>query len=403
MTSARAVLWTLGGGVLAGCAARGAVPVAEERVAQLCGGRAGCRLAEAWDAGQDPDGMAMQIIKIGLPEGSPSPSGAPQPCAPEEVWLVRGDMPPLRLLLLCNDGYGASGVGEDALSVGPGTLRHSRYGGSAWRWSETEVWQLAPLELVRTEQQSFHAAAPDRTSTTTHDRRRGLRRTVWSTPDCGGTERAFDVLPDSGGAAVPPTVSLHSCAAQADSAGERGFVVHGSPGEAADARLWATVSGGRTLTVDLEDDLLVSRPQPGQSWLATDHLELWLDGASADRSMQWECDATMPTQWAISLDGTVRLARAGAVEGPVQARLVSPGPPGRTRIELGLPEGVSALTVVYSDTDDGQGQERLIATSRLRHGDGTTLGAVRPLVDQACQDIGGRWTVVDRWSPVGSP
>lgn len=399
MTSAPAVLWSLLGGMLLGCVAEGASPLVEERVATVCAGRPGCSLAASWEAGADPDGLSLHVLKIGLPEGSAGPSGVAQPCAPEEVWLVRGDMPPAQLLHLCNDGYGASGVGEDAVSVGPNTLTHHRYGGSAWRWSETRVWQLAPLELVRTEQQSFHAAAPDRTSTTTHDRRAGLRRTVWSTPVCGEPERAFDTVPDSGGAAVPPTVALHTCAAQADSAGERGFVVHGSPGDAADARLWATLSGGRTLTVEVVDDLLVTRPQPGRSWLATDHLELWLDREPADRSMQWECDATTPTQWAIALDGSVRLARPGAVEGAVQARLVSPGPAGRTRLELALPEGVSALTVVYSDTDDGAGQERLIATSRLRHGDGTTLGAAGPLVDQACRDIGGRWTVVDRWSP----
>jgi hypothetical protein len=399
MTSARALLWTLGAGVLHACVAEGAPSEATERAAQLCAGRPGCALAESWSAGSDPDGQPLSVLKLALPEGSPGPSGAAQPCAPEELWLVRGDMPPLQLLHLCNDGYGASGVGEDAVSVGANRLTHSRTGGSAWRWSETRVWQLAPLELVRTEQQSFHAAAPDRTSTTTHDRRAGLRRTVWSTPDCGGAERAFDTVPDSGAAVVPPTVALDTCAAQADSAGTRGFVVHGTPGAAADARLWATLSGGRTLTVDLEDDLLVTRPQPGQSWLATDHLELWLDAEPADRSMQWECDATVPTQWAISLDAAVRLARPGAVEGAVQARLVSPGPAGRTRLELALPEGVSALTVVYSDTDDGAGQERLIATSRLRHGDGTTLGAAGPLIDQACRDIGGRWTVVDRWSP----
>jgi hypothetical protein len=385
--------------MLLGCAAQGASPLAAERVAKVCAGRLGCALAASWEAGVDPDGLSLHVLKIGLPEGSAGPSGVAQPCAPEEVWLVRGDMPPVQLLHLCNDGYGASGVGEDAVSVGPNSLTHSRYGGSAWRWSETRVWQLAPLELVRTEQQSFHAAAPDRTSTTTHDRRVGLRRTVWSTPGCGEPERVFDTVPDSGGAAVPPTVALHTCAAQADSAGERGFVVHGRPGDAADARLWATLSGGRTLTVEIVDDLLVTRPQPGQSWLATDHVELWLDREPADRSMQWECGPTTPTQWAISLDGSVRLARPGAVEGAVQARLVSPGPAGRTRLELALPEGVSALTVVYSDTDDGTGQERLIATSRLRHGDGTTLGATGPLVDQACRDIGGRWTVVDRWSP----
>jgi hypothetical protein len=61
-------------------------------------------------------------------------------CTNIEVWLLsdgtRGVAREKLLGEACNDGYGASGVGEDTFTFDEkGTFAHSRYGGSAWRWS----------------------------------------------------------------------------------------------------------------------------------------------------------------------------------------------------------------------------------------------------------------------------
>jgi hypothetical protein len=47
------------------------------------------------------------------------------------------------------------------------------------------------------------------------------------------------------------------------------------------------------------------------------------------------------------------------------------------RFKIELPRAYPSLTVVYSDTDDGQKQKRLIATSALKFGDALTLGATK--------------------------
>src|SRR6185312_900725 len=54
-----------------------------------------------------------------------------------EYWLLEGSEPPRLLLRLCNDGYGAAGVGEDEVTVAENRFVHRQYGGSASRWEET--------------------------------------------------------------------------------------------------------------------------------------------------------------------------------------------------------------------------------------------------------------------------
>lgn len=375
-----------------------AAPPAPAVPPAICGDRPGCGVAEVHEAGTDPDGAPLRVVEVTLPHGAPGPEGRPLPCAPRELWLVRGTMPPLRLELLCNDGYGASGVGEDSVSVGPNRLVHGRYGGSAWRWDETRSWQLAPLSLVATAQSSFHATASDHKSETSMDRRSGRWTTRWTGPACAHPSGAFDHIPDSGAAVVPATTALGSCAAQADAAGGRGYVVHGAPGAAEDAALWVTASGGNTLTVDVVDDVFVPLA-PGASWLHADHLELWLAPERPDGSMDWDCPAVGASQWAVLFDGTVVAAREGSGLAAPTARAVDGGPPGRQRLVITLPPGAEGVTVVHSDSDDGQRQERLIATSALRFGDGRSLGQRGPLTDATCQSISGVWTLVDRWSP----
>ena len=42
-----------------------------------------------------------------------------------EYWLLEGDAAPRLILQLCNDGYGAAGVGEDEVTVAQQPLRAS--------------------------------------------------------------------------------------------------------------------------------------------------------------------------------------------------------------------------------------------------------------------------------------
>jgi hypothetical protein len=84
----------------------------------ICGARATCAIAKLRSAGKSDTGIALSVaeVHLGIAE-------APDPQFPchnnegtandggQEYWLVEGTVKPHLLLKLCNDGYGAAGVG----------------------------------------------------------------------------------------------------------------------------------------------------------------------------------------------------------------------------------------------------------------------------------------------------
>ena len=65
---------------------------------------------------------------------------------------------------------------------------------------------------------------------------------------------------------------------------------------------------------------------------------------------------------------------------------------GAARLKITLPKGMAAITLVYSDSDDGKKQERLFATSMLVPGKVETLGAlleINPTI-AVCRAEGGK-------------
>src|SRR4029079_18878154 len=81
-----------------------------------------------------------------------------------------------------------------------------------------------------------------------------------------------------------------------------------------------------------------------------------------------------PLQWAVALDGRVVRARGTPAADPTARVTVTPG---GARFRVVLPDKGASLTVVYSDSDDGIHQKRLIATSLLRYGKAWTIGGVQ--------------------------
>jgi hypothetical protein len=171
------------------------------------------------------------------------------------------------------------------------------------------------------------------------------------------------------------TTGLGTCATLVDGV-TAGFTIHGGKGSADDASMrvvWA--QDGGDLFVEVDDDRLVG---PGTSWVTDDHLELWLG-----QDFPGGCpDAAQARQWGIRVtDGRVfpafgnpdtnpkvEIARAG---NKVRVKISLP-PADRERQKLVEPR----VTLVYSDSDDGVSQERLIATSTLQHGKGWSLGSL---------------------------
>lgn len=377
--------WLLFGLPLA-CGGATAAPTGDDPAGALCAGRAPCAVAA-----RHPAGGRLEVVQLQL---GPDPERG----CPREEWWRLGDGPPLRLLALCNDGYGASGVGEDSVEVKPGELIHSQYGGSAWRWSTTRRIGLSPHRLLREEQRSFHAAEPAREQTRALDAVEGRWTTEWTAGSCGSG--AWLDLPVAD-RAPPPALPLGSCAARATAAGPH--LAHGAPGAAADAALWALLVGETTLIVDLADDTWVKAPAAGGSWLHEDHVELWLSAEEPSATHDWECgpqkDGPGAVQWALRLDGSVIPAHRAAGQPAPAARVVAGGPADRVRLQITLPAAPAGLTVVYSDSDDGRRQERLIATSALRFGDPRSLGAAVTLAAGACGEAGGAWALLPAAPP----
>ena len=128
------------------------------------------------------------------------------------------------------------------------------------------------------------------------------------------------------------------------------------------------------LFVEVQDDRWTG---PSKKWLLDDHLELWL--ATGLSGSQKECsDPKAPgaKQWGVRVaDGAVFPAFGDPTEKLEVERVdVQRGKAKAVRFKLKLPPSFDAVSVVYSDSDDGKSQKRLIGTSKLKLGVADTLG-----------------------------
>ena len=246
-----------------------------------CGPKRPCVVKEERKAGPGADGVAQRVVQLARGEGERPPGGE---CIPEEHWLVRATTPAeVRLVLaLCNDGYGASGVGEDTVTVKGNRLTHDQYGGSAWRWSSSREFQLWPPRPLGEASSSFHTMSPQLTEdvrwsweTFSGERVRHLSPcTVEGHPDpreespvkaLSSTLIPQVTLPEPFLKEGWKTTSLGACAATAS------FVIYGAKGTPEDSSLRVVASSPTELLVEVTDDTFTTNEK---KWIAGDHLEL---------------------------------------------------------------------------------------------------------------------------------
>jgi hypothetical protein len=166
------------------------------------------------------------------------------------------------------------------------------------------------------------------------------------------------------------TTGLGRCAALVD--GTRGFAIRGDKGTAADSTMRVLFASHDTFFVEVTDDRFVGA---GKSWVKEDHLEIWsapnppacVDPAAKSPALQWGIrlrdGAVFPGFGAPETKPAVEIARAGKA---VRLKITFDAETLRNR----------PFTAVYSDSDDGVHQKRLIATSSLEYGKWWTLGAL---------------------------
>jgi hypothetical protein len=123
-----------------------------------------------------------------------------------------------------------------------------------------------------------------------------------------------------------------------------------------------------------------------QSWLYGDHFEVWLGPGDGDSHC--EDGSLEPTQWAVLPSGEVIKAHGPATQAPrVEVRQGAKGSAQAKWMTaiLRFAERPERITVVYSDSDDGRSQKRLIATSPLVFGKNETLGEAADVNESAAR------------------
>lgn len=342
-----------------------------------------------------------------------NPDPESEDCAPYEYHLIVHSHGKIRerhlLSQQCNNGYGAAGVGEDTNSVDKEThtYSHSQSGGSNWRWAKGIEIGLDPLRVVSIDESTFWVFDQESTSKDAawnHDTFQGTES--WGAQDCEARRdekaardaQARDDQVDGSlsfeavivpRAQLPPafvqggwrSTALGNCGAFVDG-DKHGFAVHGGKGTAADASLRAVVSKDSFLFVEITDDCWTTR---GKTWVKEDHIELWAAPVGAPTGSNLPCpdspEADPSVQWGIRISDGQVFPAFGSPAPLVGVEVVRSGHTARARIPVaewlkGKDDG-TAMTIVYSDSDDGVRQKRLIATSQIQRGKLLSLGHVR--------------------------
>lgn len=395
------VLFVVGAGALAGQPA----PIEAAVHTSLCASRAGCRVVSIDHAGADAAGDSLWVAALALP-GS-NDYGACRPYA-QEYWLLSASGEPQLVLSLCNDGYGASGVGEDRVAVGANRIVHAQHGGSSWRWTIEQTIQLRPLRVVRERLDGYWALRPDQYEQAEWDWLTLTGRTDWWAPRCDD-EAAIEQVPVDHYAFLPlpalapqmvngdsAAVTLGTCALEL--AGNA-FTIEGDSA--------AGFAEGEWLRVALigTEQLIFSVRQThwnlgASDRLADDHVRLWL-GQAAN---YFSCVETpqAPQSWAVMpSDGAVIPIGAAPDDAPrVIARHTTEERDATiVTLRIVLPQPVSGITLGFSRSRDGRSW--IGATSGLDRTDVATLGRARPVgvTEAVCAVRDGRLELLDSGLP----
>jgi len=376
-------------------------PPSDEALAAICAGRTPCRHVSHQYAGTDPLGLDLQVVELLLSDTEESEARGPAyggECAPFEWHVVRYDADEKlaghrKLLELCNDGYGASGVGDDRVEVSDNRLVHDQMGGSSWRWSQGQAVQLWPERVLEEWTGSWRSPMGH----TQETRWSWVSRSGWQSVElvsCDSQESPDDAEPLAVAGPVIPRVPEQEgpgpCGATVHAGNDRGLVIHGSPSTPDDGRIVVARQGERQLVVDVFDDVWVPT---AERWIFADHLELWLPDGHDPNDIHCLETRWPARQWGVTTDGTVHPGHGDPPTNELQATAVPID--GGHRFTLTLPPDTDRLAVVFSDSDDGTSQERLIATSTLQAGNAHTLLGHRA-VDARCTPDG---VLEESWDP----
>ena len=400
-------------------------PAAADVVA-ACKAQSGCRLAATVPAGEGPDGKAITVYELNFKSPPAESWAAGLECRDgyREFWVAAGGEESL-LLELCNDGYGSSGVGEDAIEIEANRLTHGQYGGSAWRWSGIVSYQLSPLRILSEGWEGYWTLGANYEEGQWDWTDYSQGEVEWWAPFCDQDGYVPDnegTLPDDAQiqhflaiprlqeASVPPGMErahLGTCALTLSTETGRGYIVHGDAEAAAADQAWMRLLayGPDRLAVTVR---LPSVLSGGKSWLADDHIEIW---QSPLLSYGSGCiDQKSPShQWAVRLsDGAVFAAHGDPAALPAvigRETTLDSGGGAVVTLHLALAEPLENLTAVLSRGDGKKKQRWLLASSDLAFAKPWTFGQTYTIPAEAAScAISDHRLEVTEWSrPVPGP
>ena len=377
-------------------------PTAAQKSA-ICGTRTTCAIGKTFDAGKSPVGDALAVVEVHLglkdkPDDAPD-SGCQNGDKNDggvEYWLLVGSAAPKRILKLCNDGYGAAGVGEDDVTVGANQFVHRQVGGSSDRWDSTVTFSLFPYRALTERDCNYSNLSPNNGFVTDIDYRTMSVRSIakdstakWGddvgcpTWPPGASEHftpkpaanllgAYNLVVPVLGTDVPPAkipagTVIGDCAPAMTTSGVNGFIVFGeaAPAEqAAEVRVVAESLG--SLTIQVYDPAAAGQTSAA-SWINLPHIEIWT--GLGDDGNRTHLQFNQLAQIAVDLNGKVYPGVGQKEPPPKVERWEGRDAAGHavTVMRLTWAKDMEFLyggAVVYSQAVSGK-QTRLVATTGI--------------------------------------
>ncbi|QOY87533.1 hypothetical protein [Paludibaculum fermentans] len=337
------------------------------------------RKGRRYPAGIDGAGNSLTVVEVSYPKRAPNNAR----CLPGTEYVLEkahdGRVVSAETVVrLCQTEDQA----EITVSVEPNRIEVNRNGGTQAGYFKIHAYQLSPWRPVSMDDCSFYGSGEH---TLEQWDFLTLRGEAWYRSAEGeevGICEASATLPRY---LIVPSVAadaaelekgrgrLGSCAMSLDSSGKHGFVTWGKPDPRDPLEVKLLQAGKGVLLAQVVDAGRTTAP--ARSWVMADHLEVWmgsrLEGAGEDEV--W--------QFGIPLDeGPVQVGYGKPRRLPVVRRWKANLPDGRaaTLLRVELPpqpnQYSDGLTVSYSQGEQGRAQKRMIATSRVKRGVGSTMG-----------------------------
>jgi hypothetical protein len=398
---------------------------------EICKDRATCRMTSLKSAGASEAGASLMVAEFRFGLADKPKDGPEDGCRTEEdandggveYWLIEEGRMARLLMQLCNDGYGAAGVGYDEIEIGPNRLTHIQDGGSNDRWENIDVISLSPQRTLRTENCGYRASDPNYG---TYSRVDVAPMAAQSLAFDDGIQSNADVMPGDddpcmalkkrigkpvergylGGLDIPlPSVDpgsaepaamptdgtgLGNCAATLTADGKKGYLVFGKsdPGRVAVLRFIA--ADLHTIFVQIYDPRRDRSAH--QSWVNADHLEIWTLGDVANTV---RVDPAAARQTGIDLDGHA-YAGIGKPELPEVEHWEGVDEQSRPVVTLKLHWKVDealygGVAIGYSEAENGR-QARIYSTGPIVKNRPLYLPDIA-YVPVTCGAVNGRWDV----------